>query len=441
MGRIGFLADDLTGAADVLAQAHARGLDAVLSLDPAGGLPSSGDVVGIAGPTRSLEGRELEEAIDSGLAPFSSMELDVFLYKVCSTFDSSPTTGSIGCAIERLAAHWPDAGGIPVVPAQPEFGRYTAFSQHFGSYGNSLYRLDRHPVMSRHPSTPMREADLRLVLREQAPELEISEIHLPAFTDGSFAAEWADRRSRRGAFVVDAVAPRHLDEVARALLDSSGTALVVGSGGIMAGLARTLADGNGAADGRSVGVDADPSPGPAASGPVLAVSASASATTAAQISDALQHGWVGVEVPPGAIGRRPEGDWWHRVLSALEAGEHVVAHTANGPEDPRLRERRVSSREVGGLLAEVAAAAVERGLTRDVAIFGGDSSSHALLGLNVSELRVTEQFVTAGPICAADAASDVAGCRLLLKGGQVGPTDILRRFAGTPARTERWESS
>ena len=70
------------------------------------------------------------------------------------------------------------------------------------------------------------------------------------------------------------------------------------------------------------------------------------------------------------------------------------------------------------------------GLTRDIAVLGGDTSSHALLAMNVQELRVSDQFVTAGPICRSDDDATVAGCRLLLKGGQVGPPDILRRFAG-----------
>ncbi|MNG33927.1 hypothetical protein D3C84_1202900 [compost metagenome] len=50
--------------------------------------------------------------------------------------------------------------------------------------------------------------------------------------------------------------------------------------------------------------------------------------------------------------------------------------------------------------------------------------------MGVRQLRVSDQFVTAGPILQADDDSAVGGCRLLLKGGQVGPTDILRRFAG-----------
>jgi hypothetical protein len=52
--------------------------------------------------------------------------------------------------------------------------------------------------------------------------------------------------------------------------------------------------------------------------------------------------------------------------------------------------------------------------------------------MDVRELRVSDQFVTAGPICRSDDDAAVAGCRLLLKGGQVGPPDILRRFAGHP---------
>jgi uncharacterized protein YgbK (DUF1537 family) len=424
MSRIGFLADDLTGAADVLAQAHAQGLDAALSLDPRAPLPSAVDVVGIAGPARSLQGAELERAIREGLTPFVGADLDVLLYKVCSTFDSSPTVGNIGRAIEILHEYWPEHGGIPVVPAQPEFGRYTAFSQHFGVYRGEVYRLDRHPVMSRHPATPMSESDLRDIIASQTASGERpSHIHLPAYTDGSFRAQWEGRRGARGAFVVDAVEPEHMDHAAARLdatQDAQAPAIVVGSGGIMAALARR----------RGIGAVVAPVHS-AASGPVLAVSASASSTTTAQIADAVAAGWVEVAIPREAFGQtRPDGDWVDDVAAALGRGSHVVAHTLRGTDDPRLRTGEVDPAAVGGAVGRLAGLMVERQLTRDVAVFGGDSSSHALLALGVTELRVTEQFVTAGPICAADAESVVAGCRLLLKGGQVGPTDILRRFAG-----------
>lgn len=424
MSRIGFLADDLTGAADVLSQAHAQGLDAALSLDPHGPLPDAADVVGIAGPSRALAGEALEAAVREGLRPFADEDLDVFLYKVCSTFDSSPTVGNIGRAIELLHEQWPAHGAIAVAPAQPEFGRYTAFSQHFGLYKGEVYRLDRHPVMSRHPATPMDEADLRAVLAsQQSFAAPVEQIHLTAYSDGTFARQWRQRRAGAGAFVVDAVDPGHMDQVAAALLVDVDRAVVVGSGGIMAALARLRG-----------GDTVHTAETTSASGPALAVSASASATTADQIADAVAAGWVEIAIPGSAFDQQtPTGTWVDEAAAALRDGRNVVAHTLRGTDDPRMRLGALDSADVGGAIGRLARTMVERGLTRDVAIFGGDSSSHALLALGVTELRVSEQFVTAGPICRADDHSPVADCRLLLKGGQVGPVDILRRFVGAPA--------
>jgi len=85
---------------------------------------------------------------------------------------------------------------------------------------------------------------------------------------------------------------------------------------------------------------------------------------------------------------------------------------------------------VGGAIGAVAGQMARSGLTRDVVVCGGDTSSHALAAMGVSELRVSDLFVTAGPICSADDDSDVAGCRLLLKGGQVGGPSLFRSFCG-----------
>lgn len=153
MPAFGFVADDLTGAADVLAQSHRYGLDAALVIGDAP-LPTDTDVVGFAGPARSLSGTAFDNLVIRDLAGIAALNLDVLLYKVCSTFDSSTTVGSIGRGIQLLHQQFPLHGPIPVAPAQPGFGRYTAFSNHYANYAGKTYRLDRHPVMSRHPSTP-----------------------------------------------------------------------------------------------------------------------------------------------------------------------------------------------------------------------------------------------------------------------------------------------
>ena len=60
---------------------------------------------------------------------------------------------------------------IPLLAAAPSLGRYTIFGQHFARYGigstGAIHRLDRHPSISKHPVTPMNEADLRLHLAKQ----------------------------------------------------------------------------------------------------------------------------------------------------------------------------------------------------------------------------------------------------------------------------------
>ncbi|ELT43562.1 four-carbon acid sugar kinase family protein [Arthrobacter nitrophenolicus] len=431
MPAFGFVADDLTGAADVLAQSHRYGLEAVLVIGD-GPLPGDADVVGIAGPSRSLAGEAFDALVRRDLAGIAPLNLEVLLYKVCSTFDSSTTVGSIGRGIQLLHEQFPLHGPIPVVPAQPGFGRYTAFSNHYATYAGKTYRLDRHPVMSRHPSTPMAEGDLRRVLAEQLGSArEPDAIHLPAYDDGTFKDAWADRRRDLGAqaFVVDAVDEHHMDAVAEALTREEhghGPSIVVGSGGIMAALARTVSD------------HAPRTPGPQRpSGPVLAVSASASSTTAEQINDALTHGWEDVPVPADLLQRHDPAAVAaldRRVSAALQKGRNVVVHTTRGAADPRYGTAApLDAGYVGALIGGVAARMAGAGLTRDIAVCGGDTSSHALIAMGVRELRVSDQFVTAGPILQPDGASAVAGCRLVLKGGQVGPTDILRRFAGQTA--------
>jgi uncharacterized protein YgbK (DUF1537 family) len=428
MPALGFVADDLTGASDVLAQAHRYGLQAALVIGDAP-LPADVDVVGIAGPARSLGGASFDNVVRRDLNRIAQLDLDVLLYKVCSTFDSSPAIGSIGRGIELLHERFGGHGPIPVAPAQPAFGRFTAFSDHYATFNGQIHRLDRHPVMSQHPSTPMHEADLRRVLTEQLTRgATVGAIHLPAYDTGTFTDLWTDRRCDPdlAAFVVDAVGEQHMDEIARALRDPGNAArpaLVVGSGGIMAALART-ASGEPA---RTPGVQR-------ASGPVLAVSASASRVTADQLEDAVKHGWVDVPLPAALL--RGHHDALvtaldQQVSAALAGGHDVVVHATRGTGDPRYTAAGpVDPAYLGTLIGALAGRMATAGLTRDVAVFGGDTSSHALIVMGVRELRVTDQFVTAGPICRTDEHATVAGSRLLLKGGQVGPPDILRRFAG-----------
>ena len=91
-------------------------------------------------------------------------------YKVCSTLDSSPAVGLDRPRDRHRRAHLRrDAGAAnwqPLIVAAPAIGRYQAFGNLFAASGDGVYRLDRHPVMQRHPVTPMDEADVAAARRK-----------------------------------------------------------------------------------------------------------------------------------------------------------------------------------------------------------------------------------------------------------------------------------
>ena len=120
-------------------------------------------------------------------------------YKVCSTFDSSPTVGSIGRAIEIGRRVFGEAP-VPLVVGAPQLKRYTAFGHLFAGYQGRTFRIDRHPVMSRHPVTPMLESDLLLHLAGQTG-LRLGLVDLAALGAGR-AREAIDQLSRDGAGII-----------------------------------------------------------------------------------------------------------------------------------------------------------------------------------------------------------------------------------------------
>jgi len=83
-------------------------------------------------------------------------------YKVCSTFDFAPGIGSIGRVMD-IARRVLGGGVIPIVVGAPKLGRFSMFGTLFARHNvdGTVHRIDRHPTMSVHPTTPMNEADMR----------------------------------------------------------------------------------------------------------------------------------------------------------------------------------------------------------------------------------------------------------------------------------------
>src|SRR5215467_2494748 len=109
----------------------------------------------------------MNDELPRAFASLAALGAPVLQYKVCSTFDSSPTVGSIGRAIDIGVRTMAGSRWSPSVVGAPRLKRYQAFGNLFAAVDGVGHRLDRHPTMSRHPVTPMHEADLRQHLRAQ----------------------------------------------------------------------------------------------------------------------------------------------------------------------------------------------------------------------------------------------------------------------------------
>jgi uncharacterized protein YgbK (DUF1537 family) len=363
---ISYYGDDFTGSTDVLEALSSNGIETVLftsipdraSLDRFAGYRA----VGLAGTSRSQTPEWMERELPGVFSWLRSLQTPVVHYKVCSTFDSAPHRGSIGRAIEiGLEAFGQDM--VPIVVGAPELGRYTVFGQLFAAFNDEVFRIDRHPVMSRHPATPMAEADLLLHLAQQT-HLPTARIDLADTIAGREAAAFEALRSGgTRATLVDVYDERSQRQAGLLLSAALGRErpLVFGSSGVEYALIGAW---------RSQGLIGEPPATQplAALDRMIVVSGSCSAVTESQIRTALGHGFSGIALDYEAIASGQGAD--AAFARAADAGRKVLSeggspilYTALGPAD-------ASPRAVGGGAEDVGRVGRARG--RHVDLLAGE---------------------------------------------------------------------
>jgi uncharacterized protein YgbK (DUF1537 family) len=420
---IAFYGDDVTGSVDVLLQFERFGLSGRLFVgtpDAAslGRAAAECDVVGIAGMARSLTTGDLAAEVEPALRALARIDPAIVQYKACSTADSSPAVGSLGRVIEIGRAVFGDRP-VPLLFAQPDFGRYTVFGHHFAAEGGAVHRLDRQPTMSTHPTTPMHESDLALHVSRQTT-LPIGALPFTMYTSGAGVAD-ALRGSADAAVVLDALDDEHLALVGEALHELAGERhplFVIGSGGLSRALAHAWRPGPVAAG----PILAAGSTGRTA-GPVLVVSGSLSPQTRRQTDAAARAGWHVRDLPlePSGIDAAAAD-----AISALRSGRSVVlaSEAAASPAGDVLA-------AVAGAAASVALSAVRAGVTSRVIVCGGDTSGAVVRLLDISSVSIVANPEGNVVLLRAEARDPaVDGLELLLKGGQVGGVDLFVRLAG-----------
>ena len=431
-----FYGDDFTGASDTLATLAGAGMRTLLFL----GVPTPErlraaaplDALGIAGAARSMEPSAMRDELVPVGRLFATLRAPLLHYKCCSTFDSSPTVGSLGTALQVLKAEARNAF-VPVVGGQPSLGRFCAFGNLFATAGTGreVSRIDRHPTMSRHPVTPMHEADLRRHLATQGVA-DVASIDLRTLSGGDDraldAAIDTALADHAPAVLFDVIRSEDLARIGRVIWERAQREplLVIGASSVAQALIahwRSTGEHSPAATATSIAP---------AGGPVFVFSGSQSPVTAQQIEVAC-----GSQEGPPASYRRVLLD--ARSISAttgaleiaaqqcaqlLNSGASVLAHTmAAAVDGPAAAE---VARAGGRLLARVLelAPAVTR-----AGVAGGDSSSLAVQALGAWALGYAGTLSPGVALTTLHAdAPRLAGLEMMLKGGQMGPPDVFEQL-------------
>lgn len=420
---VSFYGDDFTGSTDVMEALSARGIETVLftRLPAPERLTAFGHcrAVGLAGTSRSQSPDWMDRELPPIYGWLKSLGAHFCHYKVCSTFDSAPGRGNIGRATELGLAAFGQHRAHVVVGA-PQLRRYTFAGQLFAGYRDAVFRIDRHPVMSRHPATPMREADLLVHLAAQTGLAS----QLIGFGDRAWDAGLAEEARLALVDVHDTATQLAAADVLERAAEAGDRFLVGSSGVEYALLAAWQARGEHVGPAGITAPDAVPT--------TAVVSGSCSPTTARQIETAAACGFAPIPIDYRALatGEGREAAVEAAISagsSAIGEGRSPLVHTALGAESGAPVDGADAA--VGAALGQVLSCLQERHALRRIIIAGGDTSSHAIgvLGIDALTLRHPIPDSPGSPLCTAH---DASGPRfeIALKGGQIGTDDYFARL-------------
>jgi uncharacterized protein YgbK (DUF1537 family) len=436
---IAFYGDDFTGSSAVMEITAFAGLPTVLFLNPPipEHLAQFADyrVIGIAGIARSQNVEWMDRNLPPVFKLLRSLNAPIAHYKVCSTFDSAPHVGSIGRATDIGT---PILGGSwqPVIVGDPGMRRYQAFGYLYAVANGVGYPLHEHPVMARHPVTPMHDANLCRHLGKQTAK-KIGLVDFVAMKE-ALGPDRLRAELTAGAEIVflDVLDRETLIEAGQLVWNNRSERLfAIGSQGFEAALVAYW---------QSVGLLSTEHrrfrAAPASR--IACVSGSVSPITAAQIAFAVDNGFA--PIPLDAARAVDEWAWQNelataaeRALAALGEGHDPLVYTAAGPDDPGVKalqnaittagvsSERINTRIGAGLGLVLGRVLREARLTRAV-ISGGDTSGHAASTLGLYALTAVAPVAPGSPLCRAHTDdADFAGLEIALKGGQVGRPDFF----------------
>ncbi|MDR7209150.1 four-carbon acid sugar kinase family protein [Flavobacterium piscis] len=443
---LAYYGDDFTGSTDALEFLTLAGVKTVLFLRK----PEQKDLdrfpgiqaIGLAGKSRSMSPSEMDTELYSAFENLKSFAPNHFHYKVCSTFDSAPHVGNIGKAIE-IGSEVFNQKTVLVSPSAPHLGRFCIFGNLFarmGTIGNGkIYRIDRHPSMSKHPVTPALEGDLTLHLAKQT-EKSINLVNLTTIEKGTSVVIEAVENNKADILFFDGFNLEHLKTIGSVFnqLANEKTLFSVGSSGIEMALGL---------DWKNEKIIANETVFESAGevSPILVLSGSCSPVTSSQIEYALENGFLEIALESKAVDiQNQEGIIKNTVAQIIENfnnGKSTILHTSTGSNDPRITEtesyfksKGIAENEIqkqcssiyGSVLGQITKEVLKAVKIKRILFAGGDTSSYAASELGILALEMIAPLAPGAPLCKAVSDNEwVNGIEMNFKGGQVGTADYF----------------
>ncbi len=410
---LGCIADDLTGATDLAVMLARNGMRTIQSTGtPKAGLPDA-DAVVVALKSRTIPATEAVALSLEALAWLKQAGATQFLFKYCSTFDSTPQ-GNIGPVADALL----DALGADFTIACPAFPTNAR-----SVYQGHLFvgpTLLSDSGMRDHPLTPMTDANLVRVLGAQTKH-KVGLVPVDRVEAGAASVRQGFAELRKQGFryaIADAVSDTHLRTLGEALADF---ALITGGSGIAMGLPENFRKA-----GRlqtSGGVDRLPP----ASGHAAIIAGSCSTATLGQV-EAFRSSRPTFAIDPLALarGRQPidEALAWAKPKLGKEP---ILIYASAPPERVASIQQQLGREEAGALiekaLAEIAVRLVGDGVRRLV-VAGGETSGAVVNALGVQSLRIGPEIDPGVPWTMG---MDDRGLFLALKSGNFGSREFFTK--------------
>jgi uncharacterized protein YgbK (DUF1537 family) len=369
---LGCIADDFTGASDLantLAQEGMRTTQYIEVPDDDSSCDCEAAIVALK--SRSIDPQLAVEQSLAALRWLQQQGAQQFLFKYCSTFDSTPE-GNIGPVAEALLKEL-DTSAVVVCPAFPTTGR-TVYQGHLFVFDKLLNESG----LENHPLNPMTDADLRRWLGRQTTGTigHIAQATVSAGADDIRKALQRAVDDNQSLVIVDATADDDLRSIGAACDQAK---LITGGSGIALGLPENF---------RQQGLLGDSSSDfKQRKGYAAVLAGSCSTATRRQIENYQRGPKFALEVESILDGSLTPDS----LLQTLDVASEPLIYSSATPEEVEKLQSKYGTEKVAGSIEEffgkLAGLLIDGGVQRLV-VAGGETSGAVISALKLQSFDI-----------------------------------------------------